>query len=109
MPPDEREELQDLLVDCTRSDVGALGPLAGALTALTVALVATVHPGILLATTLLGGIAGGLAVRACSGRRSLRDALWRDLRGGIVQVIQVAPRDVIRLTGPHGDVAGYFA
>ncbi|HZF00224.1 MAG TPA: hypothetical protein VE981_24655 [Planctomycetota bacterium] len=111
MTPDEREVLQNLLGACSSSGDRGIGAVAGALPVLAAALATTSSPAVLLGAVLLGAIAGSAAARMLRDRRvsELRQALGRDLRNGKVQVFQVAPRDVVRLTGPGGSVAGYFA
>jgi|SRR5579862_4863883 len=109
MSPEEREELRELLEDCARPCLRWLGALLGALTLTTVALTETSHAGLLAAAALLGGLVGGLAVRRSDGLAELREALGRDLERGKVQIIEVASREVIRVTTPDGAVAGYFA
>jgi hypothetical protein len=111
MTPEEREELRDLLEGCASSTWQPVGAIAGASMAVTASLSWTSDHGLLLAMVLMGGLLGSLGAWAVTGRRSsaLRNALRRDLRSGKVQVFQVMPRDVVRLTRPGGSVAGYFA
>jgi|SRR5579872_4580946 len=111
MTPEERAELQTLIGACRAPGWQPLGAIVGVLVALAAALILTSNPGLLLLTVLLGGILGNAWAWGMRSRRnvSLRDALQRDLRTGKVQVYQVAPREVVRLTRPNGAVAGYFA
>ncbi|HLY08945.1 MAG TPA: hypothetical protein VKW04_06485 [Planctomycetota bacterium] len=111
MTPEEREELRGLIGACSCSGGQPVGAIVGAAVAVTASLVWTFDPGLLLAMVLVGGVLGNLGARALTGHRSSArcDALRRDLRNGKVQVFQVIPREVVRLTGPGGAVAGYFA
>jgi hypothetical protein len=111
MTPEEREELRGLIRDCSCSGWQPVGAVVGALIALAAALVMTSDPGLLLITVLAGGVLGNRWAWVLTGRRgsALRDALRNDLRNGKVQVFNVVPREVVRLTGPGGSTAGYFA
>jgi hypothetical protein len=111
MTPEEREELQSLMGDARTSGWQPVGAVVGALMALAASLILTSDPRALLLTVLSGGLLGNAWAWVLVRRRnfSLQDALERDLRTGKVQVYQVAPRDVLRVTRPGGSVAGYFA
>jgi hypothetical protein len=111
MTPEEREELQSLMGGSRAPGWQPLGAVVGALVALAASLILTSNPGHLLLTVLCGGLLGNAWswVLVRRGSSSLRDALERDLKTGKVQVYQVAPSEVVRLTRPGGAVAGYFA
>jgi len=111
MTPEEREELQSLMGACSTPRWQAVGAGVGASIAFAASLVLTSNPGQVLLTVLCGGLLGNAWAWILVSRRTsfLRDALQRDLKSGKVQVYQVAPREVVRLTGPGGVVAGYFA
>ncbi|HLY74570.1 MAG TPA: hypothetical protein VKU80_10680 [Planctomycetota bacterium] len=111
MTPEERQELQSLMKEARTSLCQPLGAVVGALVALAASLILTSDPRALLLTVLSGGLLGNAGAWVLVRRRnsSLRDALDRDLRTGKVEVYQVAPRDVVRVTCPGGSVAGYFA
>jgi len=111
MTPGEREELQSLIGHCSTAGWQPVGAIVGGLVALAASLVLTSNPGSLLLTILGGALLGNGGAWVLVSRRNsfLRAALRRDLETGKVQVYRVAPREVVRLTGPDGKVAGYFA
>ncbi|HVR85822.1 MAG TPA: hypothetical protein VMU54_16000 [Planctomycetota bacterium] len=111
MTSEEREEIRELLGDCSRVAWQPVGAVAGALISLAASLALTSDPGLLVITVLAGGGLGNLGAWAVTGgrRSALRDALRSDLRNGKVQVFEVVSREVVRLTAPGGSVAGYFA
>ncbi|HEV3026054.1 MAG TPA: hypothetical protein VG457_00695, partial [Planctomycetota bacterium] len=112
MTSEEREEIRELLGDCSRRTAWQpLAAVVGTLIALAASLALTSDPGLLVITVLAGGGLGNLCAWALTGgrRSALQDALRSDLRNGKVQVFEVVPREVVRLTGPGGSIAGYFA